>query len=213
MLASASAGTEVERQSARFVETDATRGRIFDDRHRPLVLNRISLEVRVTKDSSTTTPRESSSPLRHPRHPRAGDPRGLDEHGLLRLSIETGRHNVDKDVGFYLSEHHDEFPGVEVVPAAVRDYPNGTHGRARPGLGGQIRADKIEDKRFKDYGLNDLVGKAGLEKQYERFLLGHKGRQKYLVNSNQEIVRLLGEEPAVPATTSCSRWNRRAADR
>ena len=49
VLASASATTDVGRQSARFVETDATRGRIFDDRHRPMVLNRISLEVRVTK--------------------------------------------------------------------------------------------------------------------------------------------------------------------
>ena len=64
---------------------------------------------------------------------------------------------------------------------------------------GQITADNIADtKRFKDYGPNDLVGQAGLEKQYERFLQGHKGRQKYLINSNQEIVRLLGEEPAVP---------------
>ena len=63
----------------------------------------------------------------------------------------------------------------------------------------QITADNIADtKRFKDYGPNDLVGQAGLERQYERFLQGHKGRQKYLINSNQEVVRLLGEEPAVP---------------
>ena len=106
---------------------------------------------------------------------------------------------MDKNVSFYLSEHKDEFPGVEVVPAAVRDYPNGTMAAHVLGWVGQITADNIADtKRFKDYGPNDLVGQAGLEKQYERFLQGHKGRQKYLINSNQEIVRLLGEEPAVP---------------
>jgi penicillin-binding protein 2 len=42
------------------------------------------------------------------------------------------------------------------------------------------------------------VGKTGLEQQYEKFLQGDKGRQKYLVDSNQEIVRLLGEQATVP---------------
>ena len=81
----------------------------------------------------------------------------------------------------------------------MREYPNGTMAAHVLGWVGQITADNIADtKRFKDYGPNDLVGQAGLEKQYERFLQGHKGRQKYLINSNQEIVRLLGEEPPVP---------------
>ena len=103
-----------------------------------------------------------------------------------------------KDVSFYLSEHQDEFPGVEVVPAAVRDYPNGTMAAHVLGWVGQINAEEIKDKKFKNYGPNDLVGKTGLEQQYEKFLRGRKGRQKYLVDSNQQIVRLLGEQPAVP---------------
>ncbi len=107
---------------------------------------------------------------------------------------------MDKDVSFYLSEHADEFPGVEVVPAAVRDYPNGHDGRPRPGLGGSDRPRRRSPTRSgsRTTGRTTSSGKSGLEKQYERFLQGHKGRQKYLVNSNQEIVRLLGEEPAVP---------------
>ena len=87
---------------------------------------------------------------------------------------------------------------MEVVPAAVRDYPNGTMAAHVLGWVGQIGAEEITDRQYKDYGPNDLLGKTGLEKQYERFLRGRKGRQKYLVNSNQEIVRLLGEQTAVP---------------
>ena len=87
---------------------------------------------------------------------------------------------------------------MEVVPAAVRDYPNGTMASHVLGWVGQIGPDEIADKKFKEYGPNDLVGKTGLEKQYEKFLHGRKGRQKYLVNSNQEVVRFLGEQTAVP---------------
>ena len=105
---------------------------------------------------------------------------------------------MDKDISFYLSEHKDEFPGVAVVPAAVRDYPNGTMAAHVLGWVGQINAEEIKNKRFKDYGPNDLVGKTGLEQQYEKYLRGRKGRQKYLVDSNQQVVRLLGEQPAVP---------------
>ena len=35
---------------------------------------------------------------------------------------------------------------------------------------GQIDAQEIKDTKFKNYGPNDLVGKTGLEQQYERFL-------------------------------------------
>ncbi len=118
---------------------------------------------------------------------------GLDSNRLLRLSVETRRVRRGQGVSFYLSEHADDFPGVEVVPAAVRDYPNGTMAAHVLGVVGQIdRGEHRRHKRFKDYGPNDLVGQTGLEQQYERFLQGQKGRQKYLVNANQEIVRLLG---------------------
>jgi hypothetical protein len=105
---------------------------------------------------------------------------------------------VSKDVQLLPLGHRDEFPGVEVVPASVREYPNGTMAAHVLGWVGQIDAQEIKDKKFKNYGPNDLVGKTGLEQQYERFLRGRKGQQKYLVDSNQQIVRLLGEQPAVP---------------
>ena len=199
VLTSASAGARIDRQSARFVDTDATRGRIYDDRHRPLVLNRISLEVRVTKDQLGDDAEGEllrlsdvlGIPVQEIR-------RGLDNTDYYDYQSKPVAYDVDKNISFYLSEHKDEFPGVEVVPAAVRDYPNGTMAAHVLGWVGQINSEEIKDKKFKDYGPNDLVGKTGLEQQYEKFLRGRKGRQKYLVNSNQEIVRLLGEQAAVP---------------
>jgi penicillin-binding protein 2 len=199
VLAPASAIESIDRQSARFVDKDATRGRVYDDRHRPLVLNRISLEVRVTKDQLDDDAEGEllrlsdvlGIPVKEIRS-------GLDDTDYFDYQSKPVAYDVDKSISFYLSEHADEFPGVDVVPAAVRDYPNGTMAAHVLGVVGQIGAVEIADKRYKGYGVNDLVGKTGLEKQYEKVLVGSKGRQKYLVNSNQEIVRLLGEEAPVP---------------
>ncbi|MGZ5305393.1 MAG: penicillin-binding protein 2 [Actinomycetota bacterium] len=200
VLAPASAVESIDRQSARFVDKDATRGRIYDDRHQPLVLNRISLEVRVTKDQLDEDAEGELLRLSEV----LGIPvqeirKGLDNPDYYDYQSKPVAYDVDKNISFYLSEHADEFPGVDVVPAAVRDYPNGTLAAHALGWVGQINSEEIADtKRYKNYGVNDLVGKTGLEKQYESFLRGRKGRQKYLVNSNQEIVRLLGEQTAVP---------------
>jgi penicillin-binding protein 2 len=199
VLAPASAIESIDRQSARFVDKDATRGRIYDDRRRPLVLNRISLEVRVTRDQLDDDAEGELLRLSEVLGIPVKEIRsGLDDKDYYDYQSKPVAYDVDKSISFYLSEHADEFPGVEVVPAAVRDYPNGTLAAHVLGVVGQIGAAEIADKRYKGYGVNDLVGKTGLEKQYEKVLVGSKGRQKYLVNSNQEIVRLLGEQAPVP---------------
>ena len=199
VLAPASAIESIDRQSARFVDKDATRGLVYDDRHRPLVLNRISLEVRVTRDQLDDDAEGELLRLSEVLGIPVKEIRsGLDDKDYYDYQSKPVAYDVDKSISFYLSEHADEFPGVEVVPAAVRDYPNGTLAAHVLGVVGQIGAVEISDKRYRGYGVNDLVGKTGLEKQYEKVLVGSKGRQKYLVNSNQEIVRLLGEQAPVP---------------
>ena len=79
---------------------------------------------------------------------------------------------------------------------------------------GQISADEIKDKKFKNYGPNDLVGKSGLEQVYERFLQGTKGQAKFLVElepGGRRVPRLgqprPGERPRAVAR------RQRAADR
>ena len=115
---------------------------------------------------------------------------------------------VPERVAYYLREHPDEFPGVSVVPASVRAYPWAREHRdpefAAHVLGylGQIQGKEYEDPKFNhgltEYGQNDLVGRSGLEQVYEKYLRGEKGAQKYIVNSDGETIRTLGEQPATP---------------
>src|SRR2546430_1658783 len=53
---------------------------------------------------------------------------------------------------------------------------------------------------FKNYGPSDIVGRSGLESQYERWLRGQPGIQKYLVNAAGKRGRQLGQESPVPGS-------------
>ena len=199
VLNSAAASNQIDRQSVRFVDTDPTRGRIFDDRHRPLVRNRISLEVRVTKDQLGPNPEEELLHLSELLGIPVKDIRQrLDDKRYYDYQAKPVAFDVHKSIDFYLTEHAKEFPGVDVVSASVREYPHGTMASHVLGWVGQISADEIKNKKFKNYGPNDLVGKSGLEQVYERFLQGTKGQAKFLVNSNQEIVGSLGSVAPIP---------------
>ncbi len=199
VLNAAAATHQIDRQSVRFIETDATRGRIFDDHHRPLVRNRISLEVRVTKDQLGANPEEELLRLSELLGIPVKDIRArLDDKRYYDYQAKPVAFDVHKSIDFYLTEHADAFPGVDVVSASVREYPQGKMAAHVLGWVGQISADEIKNKKFKNYGPNDVVGKTGLEQVYEHFLQGTKGQAKFLVNSNQEIVGSLGSVAPVP---------------
>ena len=199
VLSSASAGYVIEQQSTRIVKVDAARGDIFDDKGRKIVDNRISLEVRVNEqelgdDAEGELLRLSDVldiPVSDIRH-------ALDDKDYFDYQPKPVAIDVDKDVAFYLKEHRLEFPGVDVVEASVRNYPQGSVAAHILGYVGQINAQEIDDPSFKAYGPNDLVGRSGLEKVYEHSLHGKKGLEKFLVDSNQEVIRSLGVQEPVP---------------
>ena len=185
VLASASARTQIQDQSVRVVRTDAPRGDIVDDHGRPLVDNRLSLEVRVNHQhlgderrarSCRAVPRCSLPPCT--RSGRGSTIRRYYDYQPKPVAVD-----VPEVVADYLKEHQSDFPGVEVVEASVRDYPNGTLAAHILGWVGQISADELKSSAFKSYGPNDLVGKAGLELQYEKYLRGQKGYEKFLLNA------------------------------
>jgi penicillin-binding protein 2 len=199
VLASASAQQQIKDQSVRIVQTDAVRGDILDDKGHVLVDNRLSLEVRVDQQHLGNDPEAEllnlsdvlGIPVKAIRA-RLADPRYFD-YQPKPVAID-----VSKDTAFYLSEHQDEFPGVEVVEASVRSYPEGTMAAHILGWVGQVSADELKSPKFKNYGPNDLDGKAGLEQTYEHYLRGKKGAEKFLVNSAGQNIRSLGQEPPTP---------------
>ena len=84
------------------------------------------------------------------------------------------------------------------MDASVRAYPMGTTAAHMLGWVGQIDADQVEEDAYRNYGNSDLVGKTGVELTYEKWLRGRKGVQRYVVNSDGETIRNLGEVDPTP---------------
>jgi penicillin-binding protein 2 len=201
VLAVAQNRESAKAQSSRIVETDALRGDIITADGQDLVTNRLSLEVRVDKQTLLASGEYDAVLLR------------LSD--LLNISVKKIRASLDdvryydyqpkpiaefvpKRVDFYISEHKDQFPGVDVVHASVRDYPMGSTAAHLVGYLGQIDKQQLQDPAYAGYGQSDLVGKAGLELTYEKYLRGTKGKQKYVVNANGDVIRALGAIPPKP---------------
>jgi len=81
---------------------------------------------------------------------------------------------------------------------ALRDYPAGGVAAHVLGYVGEVSADELKQRRFRGYRAGDIVGKAGVELTYDKWLRGRDGVQDLEVNAAGEVVRALGGRPPAP---------------
>lgn len=87
-----------------------------------------------------------------------------------------------------LSEILNDLPGVDVEVQAVRDYPYGSEGSAVVGYVGQITPEEYTRLRSQGYSMNDVIGKDGLEYEYDSYLRGQPGGRRIVVDSQSQVV-------------------------
>jgi penicillin-binding protein 2 len=185
--------------SLRTVTTDALRGDILDRDGRRLVHNRLSLEVRINRDELGD---EAEATLAHLSEILGVPAQELGEklESKLYYSYQPVpvAEFVPEEVYFKVREEPERFRGVEVVEQSVRTYPQGPLAAHVVGWVGQLNAEEIRTRRFAGYGPSDLVGKAGLEATYERWLRGTPGEERFLVNSDADVLREFDPKPPEP---------------
>jgi penicillin-binding protein 2 len=85
-----------------------------------------------------------------------------------------------------------DFQGVEILAKPLRSYPNGAIAAAALGYIGEISGKELQRFQKEEPGrylLGDLVGAAGLERYWERFLRGKDGHRQKIVDAvGREIV-------------------------
>lgn len=77
-------------------------------------------------------------------------------------------------------ERSDQFPGIGAEPVSIRNYPSksGERGTHILGYVGPITEDDLNNELGKKYFRNELVGKAGIELQYDEALRGIPGVER-----------------------------------
>jgi penicillin-binding protein 2 len=174
----------------RFEYLEPLRGQIYDRNGVRLVTNRRSLQVRVTRDE--LGPDSERVIL------RLADILRMDVADLSR-AINTNQYYtfqavpvaefVPEKVKFYIDEHPELFPGVEVEKVSVRGYPFRSMAAHTLGYVGLITEKTLAEVNAREYSPNDVIGRAGLESVYEKYLRGTRGRQKFIVNADGETIR------------------------
>jgi penicillin-binding protein 2 len=115
------------------------------------------------------------------------------------LAIRLKR-NVDLASVAYVAEHRAELPGVDVEAEPLRRYPLGPFASHLLGYVGEVSDKELEDPKFAStYMRGDLIGRMGIERQYEKLLRGVDGKRFVEVNALGRKAELLGDKrPILP---------------
>ena len=122
---------------------------------------------------------------------------GLSD-GRVETLVETAARNprlpllVEPDAGYdevaALEERRMEFPGVFMEMRPRRRYNSGPAVAHALGYVGEISSQELEMPRFSGYEQGMIVGKEGVERQYEEILQGHRGVRYVEVDAVGRIV-------------------------
>jgi penicillin-binding protein 2 len=169
------------------------RGLLLDREGEPLALNRPAYQLELTReqtpDLDDTLARLVALGLLLP-----------EDVARTRRSIMARRAFDAVPIRLQLSEeelarfavHRPDFPGVEIRPRLTRLYPHagvGVHAL------GYVAAISEEDQKRIDvakYSGTTLIGKLGIERNYEDVLHGETGYQQLLVNAQGRRVDRVG---------------------
>ncbi|MGE5391530.1 MAG: penicillin-binding transpeptidase domain-containing protein [Deltaproteobacteria bacterium] len=90
-----------------------------------------------------------------------------------------------------IEEKRQDLPGVEVSVEPLRNYPQGALAGHVLGYIHSISQEELNGSEGSRYSINSLIGKAGIEKQYEKELRGTDGARQVEVNVGGRPVREL----------------------
>ena len=177
----------------------APRGTIFDRNDQVLVDNVPGYVIYVLRESREST-RETLESLK-PHLVLSDDEieRLMDRYQRWEpLVVEI---DAEFEVVSVLEERREDFPGIVIETRPKRRYIAGSAVSHALGYVNEITAEELSEPRFSEYEPGILIGKVGIERQYEERLQGRRGVRYLEVDALGRIVgSLVGieEDPGQP---------------
>ncbi len=177
----------------------APRGWILDRRGVPLVTNRPSFSVAILPmalQSPASAFRALSRLLGVPEDQIRRKLQQVPPFALVRVQRDVGIGVVTA-----IEERRTELSGVNVVAEPLREYPYGPLAAHVLGYLGEISPEELDRLKPLGYQMGDLVGKAGVERQYDLLLRGEDGEQVVEVDAAGRPIRVLRQQEGRPGNT------------
>jgi penicillin-binding protein 2 len=191
--------TLAEKNRIRNVPILAPRGRILDREGRTIVDNYPSFTALLLRDSSRDLnadadliaqglhldPKEVKDRIRH----FAASP----QYQPIYLKDDITPNELA-----FIESHRNELPELDTIMAHRRLYPRNGFMAHLIGYVGEVSEEMLNQPQFELYNPGDVVGKSGVELQYNTILMGKNGSRRAVVNSHGKEVQTLDDTPAQP---------------
>jgi len=92
----------------------------------------------------------------------------------------------------------DTYPEMELVQNQRRLYPRNGLAAHAVGYVGEVSEQELDTPEFAKYSQGEIVGKAGLERQYNDLLMGTDGQRRVVVDSSGREREVLESTEAIP---------------
>jgi penicillin-binding protein 2 len=100
----------------------------------------------------------------------------------------------------FVDSHRDPetFPEMEKIRAQRRLYPRDGVAAHVVGYVGEVSENELNSAEFIDYNPGDVVGKQGIERQYNKLLMGVDGQRQVVVDNRGKEREVIGLKEAIP---------------
>jgi penicillin-binding protein 2 len=188
-----------EQNRVRKVPVLAPRGKLFDRENRLIVDNYPSVSCFLVREQNRNV--DADLPL---------IARGLHlDLDQLRATLHKYRaapgyqpipikEDVSADEQAFIEAHRNELPELETIEGERRLYPRDGFASHLIGYVGEVSEDDLNQTRYAAYEPGDVVGKAGVEEEYDQLLRGQDGSRDVIVDSHGREVGFLGVQHAIP---------------
>lgn len=191
------------KNSIQLIHEPAPRGLILDCKGRVLATNRPSFNVGIIQGILDNEVLEDISwkiknilPI---------------EDGVVKKRLREGEihpfrptivaRDIDIDKVVMIEERMLNLPGVVIQAQPVRFYPLGELASHILGYTGQISQRELVQMAKEGYRRGNIIGKSGVEKAYDRYLIGKEGGKQVEVDVSGRVLRVINSiDPVIGKT-------------
>jgi penicillin-binding protein 2 len=191
-----------EKNRIRNVPILAPRGKILDREGRTIVDNYPSFAALLMRDSSRNL-MDDVPLIARGLHLDPDDVRdqirrfsSLPQYQPIYL-----KEDITPDELAFIEAHRNELPELDTIMSHRRLYPRNGFMANLIGYVGEVSERMLNQPRFELYNPGDIVGKSGVELEYNQILMGKNGSKQVVVNSHGKEMGELGEKPAEAGKT------------
>ncbi|MGB6875680.1 MAG: penicillin-binding protein 2 [Candidatus Acidiferrales bacterium] len=188
-----------ERNRIRSIPIIAPRGKILDRYGRVIVDNYPSFSILLLRDDPVQIQKDL---------PQIASELGITPEDLKQQLVDARDEPkfqpiivkpeaTDADLAF-VESHRADLPELELMMVQRRKYPPDDFLAHVIGYVGEVSPEQLEQSSGDRYKPGDIVGKAGLEREYNDVLTGTDGMRRVIVNSTGKPVRTLDDTEPIP---------------